>query len=352
MPRVAAEEGEADGQLLAEAGPPRSPEVWSLSVAPASKDTEAPSEGLPIKDIGLSAGADGASSTFPSIANTPIVPQRDLLVFEDLVIEDVILGSGQFGIVKRGYYRATKERRELTILKKCNHVTRADAALASTFLRCRAPVPQPGIIRLRHAIDSSNMLYLIMDLVNGGDLLEYIMQRGSIVEDEAKFLFHQVCVAVCYLHKRGIVHRDLKPENLLLSMEDGVKRCRIADFGFATLLAGQQQQLHSVIGTPSYMVDTRLNVNGYDQAADLWSLGVILYIMLGGVFPFETDRPIIDQIKAGEFFFPDAQFARVSDSAIDLCCNLLVVDPRRRYSVHQALAHPWLRAESQLDFAR
>lgn len=114
--------------------------------------------------------------------------------------------------------------------------------------------------------------------MEGGDLLGHVESKGKLKEDEAKFLFHQLLVAVRYLHDRGIVHRDLKPENVLLAEEDGVKRLKIADFGFARIIE-KNSIVNSVVGTPSYMAPEVLKRNGkgYKESADMWSIGVMLY---------------------------------------------------------------------------
>lgn len=192
-----------------------------------------------------------------------------------------------------------------------------------------------------------------MDLAPDGDLLDCIMANTKLTESKTKPIIKQVVKALMYLHKFNVVHRDLKPENILLTkLPDGFMLAQIADFGFATRPLVQCMQ--SVVGTPAYMapeiVDPRVyeylgcKCKGYDKSADMWSLGVIAYITLGGVFPFDSQKSALDQILKGEFFFPDEHFGDVSDSALDFICNLIVVDPRRRLTAEQALAHPWLSA--------
>ena len=302
---------------------------------------------------------------------------------DDYVVEDVILGSGQFGVVKRGYYRhlpsskiAIKiiDKRRLWAPKANNALGPAASqepampTILKRELEILKKLDHPGIIRMHNFVDSPMQTLVIMDLASDGDLLTYVMNQTKLQEEETKYLVRQVIVALKYLHSNGIVHRDLKPENLLLvAREDGTKQVKIADFGFATVMervtgfsSTSAAGLHSIVGTPAYMapeiVDNRVwkYVNddehavsrqrtGYDKSADMWSLGVILYVCLGGVFPFDTQRPILDQVLRGEFFFPDEQFGHVTDSAIDLICNLLVVNPRERYQCEECLRHPWLK---------
>jgi serine/threonine protein kinase len=151
-----------------------------------------------------------------------------------------------------------------------------------------------------------------------------------------------------------------RPENLLLTnVKEGEKttmRVQIADFGFATMMervGGMPSRLlQSVVGTPAYLapeiVDHRIHQyvgsqgTGYGKSADMWSLGVILYVCLGGVFPFESQEPILDQVLRGEFFFPDEYFGDVSDDAVDFVCKLLVVDPSKRLTCQGCLRDRWL----------
>ena len=113
--------------------------------------------------------------------------------------------------------------------------------------------------------------------MEAGDLLAYVEKKGRLNEDEGKFLFHQLCVGVKYLHDAGVIHRDLKPENLLLLEEHGVKRLKLADFGFANIV-GEKSFLQSVVGTPAYVAPEILKKNkGYQKSADMWSIGVIMY---------------------------------------------------------------------------
>lgn len=113
--------------------------------------------------------------------------------------------------------------------------------------------------------------------MEGGDLLQYVEKKGCLSEDEGKFLFHQLCTGVKYLHDAGVIHRDLKPENLLLRDEDGVKRLKLADFGFANIV-GDKSFLQSVVGTPAYVAPEILKKSkGYQKGADMWSIGVIMY---------------------------------------------------------------------------
>jgi len=273
----------------------------------------------------------------------------DMANFEDFEIDhDRVLGSGQFGVVKYAIHKPTKTPLAVKVIDKKKfwgkknsqkHLKREIAILSS--------IRHPNIIRLQAVFEHTNELYLFMEYIQSGDLLSYVEQKGCVKEDEAKFLFHQFCVGVKYLHDAGVIHRDLKPENLLLSEEDGVKRIKIADFGFANLI-GDRSFLQSVVGTPAYVAPEILNKKGYQKSADMWSIGVILYACLSGVFPFDEEEPVEQQIRAGKFNFPDEYWGNVSDEAIDLCCKLLVVNPNERLTIDQVLSHPWFKIQKPL----
>jgi serine/threonine protein kinase len=307
---------------------------------------------------------------------------------DDYIVEDDILGSGQFGVVKKGHYRnlpsekfaikiVDKRRLWLPRMQRANGSGGNNAAFdMPTILKRELDIlkrlDHPGIVRMHNFVDMPTQTLIVMDLASDGDLLSYVMARGRLCEQETKFLLRQVVTALNYLHSNGIVHRDLKPENLLLSKKTdnstGKEQLvvKIADFGFATILESVTRMssvaagLQSVVGTPAYMspeiVDDRVwkYVNrgmgpkqGYGKSADMWSLGVILYVCLGGVFPFDAQQPVLDQVMRGEFFFPDEHFNSVSDEAIDLICNLLVVNPMERYSCEDCLNHVWFKNVQQ-----
>ena len=328
----------------------------------------------------------------------------------DYCIDDGILGSGQYGVVRKGHYKhdpsaqiAIKliDKKRLWDPHKKRQLAMANRQLNGggangnmpTLLRRELDIlkklDHPGIIRMHHFVDLPTQTYVIMDLAPDGDLLDYVMKIQRVPESEVKEIARQVLLALKYLHDRNICHRDLKPENLLLIHErdertgevTGRKVVKIADFGFATVFGlggagGAMRMLQSVVGTPAYMapeiVDPRVwqyasasdpvptsttssspafanssASKGYDKSADLWSLGVILYVCLGGVFPFDSTQPILDQILRGEFYFPDEFFGQVSDEAVDLVCNLLVVNPKRRFRCDECLRHVWLRDEQE-----
>jgi len=215
---------------------------------------------------------------------------------------------------------------EVDILKKVNH---------------------PNIIALKELFDTPDKLYLIMELVTGGELFDKIVEKGSYTETEASQLVRKIVSAVDYLHNLGIVHRDLKPENLLLKRADNDLEIAIADFGLSKIV-GQQMMMQTACGTPSYVAPEVLNASGYGKEVDMWSIGVITYILLCGFPPFygDTVPEIFEQIMEANFDYPEEYWGSVSKDAKDFINRLLVVDSDKRLTAGDALRHPWLAGAS------
>jgi serine/threonine protein kinase len=186
---------------------------------------------------------------------------------------------------------------------------------------------------------------------DGGDLFQLLVSKGAMVEESARTMFRQILLAVEYLHSKSIVHRDLKPENILLTRDGTAK---LSDFGLARMLDAAAA-LKTLCGTPQYVAPEIITLgsvgpsnalNGYSHAVDMWSLGVILYIMLSGEPPFDTElnptMSLYQQIETGTYEFPADLWDPVSPSAKDILVHLLEVDPNKRLTVSQALHHPWL----------
>jgi len=203
---------------------------------------------------------------------------------------------------------------------------------------------------MREMYDTPTKMYLIMELVTGGELFDRIVNRGSYSEKDASHVVRQIVSAIEYLHALGIVHRDLKPENLLYANESHDSDIKIADFGLSRILP-DDALLKTACGTPGYVAPEVLRGKGYGKEVDLWSVGVIMYILLCGFPPFYDDnvQVLFEQILSGHFDFPPTYWAGVSDSAKDLIRKLLNVDPKKRLTATQALEHPWLRGETAPD---
>uniref|UniRef100_A0A665UDM5 Calcium/calmodulin-dependent protein kinase Ia n=1 Tax=Echeneis naucrates TaxID=173247 RepID=A0A665UDM5_ECHNA len=211
-------------------------------------------------------------------------------------------------------------------------------------------IKHANIVSLEDIFESTSHLYLVMQLVSGGELFDRIVEKGFYTERDASQLIHQILDAVKYLHDMGIVHRDLKPENLLYySMEEDSK-IMISDFGLSKI-EGAGSVMSTACGTPGYVAPEVLAQKPYSKAVDCWSIGVISYILLCGYPPFydENDAKLFEQILKAEYEFDSPYWDDISDSAKDFICHLMEKDPLKRYTCEQALQHPWICGDTALD---
>jgi len=212
--------------------------------------------------------------------------------------------------------------REIDIMKKVNH---------------------KNVLSLIEIFETANQLALVMELVTGGELFFKIVARGSYSEKDAAGIVRQIVNGVQYLHKLEIAHRDLKPENLLCAGDDNDMIIKIADFGLSKIFAGGQV-METSCGTPDYAAPEVLTGTTYDKSVDLWSIGVITYVLLCGYPPFyaQSQPGLFEKIINAEYNFPDPEWSYISDTAKDFIKNLLVLDPGKRLTAEQALKHPFL----------
>jgi serine/threonine protein kinase len=255
------------------------------------------------------------------------------------------MGAG--GEVVRGRRKEDQQEFAIKVIRFSN--SREDRSQ----IQAMTEVNHPGIIKLEDWFETKDMLFLVMEMARGGEMFGRIAERGKFTERDAANCFLQVLEAIGHMHARGMVHCDLKPENILYE-DDTDKQIKIADFGFAQFIPGGQeggQHLTRQLGTLSYTSPEILLNQGYTTKADMWSLGVILYILLSGIPPFgkrrgETDRDVRHHITHGRWRFYETHFANVSPEARDLVSKLLVVDPAQRLDFQQALEHQWIQGHA------
>jgi calcium/calmodulin-dependent protein kinase I len=252
------------------------------------------------------------------------------------------LGRGAFSIVYLAVQKASGQQFAVKVINKKDLGKDYEKNLKME-VDILKKVNHPNIIALKELFDTPDKLYLIMELVTGGELFDKIVEKGSYTEHEAAQLVRKIVSAVEYLHNLGIVHRDLKPENLLLKSQDNDLEIAIADFGLSKIV-GQQMMMQTACGTPSYVAPEVLNASGYGKEVDMWSIGVITYILLCGFPPFygDTVPEIFEQIMEANFDYPEEYWGSLSKEAKDFINKLLVVDSDKRLSAGDALKHPWL----------
>uniref|UniRef100_A0A667YY61 calcium/calmodulin-dependent protein kinase n=1 Tax=Myripristis murdjan TaxID=586833 RepID=A0A667YY61_9TELE len=208
---------------------------------------------------------------------------------------------------------------------------------------CRL-LKHPNIVRLHDSISEEGFHYLVFDLVTGGELFEDIVAREYYSEADASHCIQQILESVHHCHVNGIVHRDLKPENLLLASKLKGAAVKLADFGLAIEVQGDQQAWFGFAGTPGYLSPEVLRKDPYGKPVDMWACGVILYILLVGYPPFwdEDQHRLYQQIKAGAYDFPSPEWDTVTPEAKDLINKMLTINPSKRITATEALKHPWI----------
>ena len=214
----------------------------------------------------------------------------------------------------------------------------------------------PCIIHVQEVFDFSDRLYLVLERAMGGELFDRVVKNDGLAEPIAKLFFYQMLQAIDYLHNQNVTHRDLKPENILLATDDDQTLIKVTDFGLSKLV-GEQSLMKTLCGTPNYLAPEIIKTSGmghYNSKVDIWSLGVILFIMLAGYPPFSNeyeDLPLVEQIKKARFSFSDESWNSVSKNAKNLVSKLIVANANKRLTSTQALNHPWLKDEEMRNVA-
>ncbi|XP_071542377.1 calcium/calmodulin-dependent protein kinase type II alpha chain isoform X15 [Panulirus ornatus] len=200
------------------------------------------------------------------------------------------------------------------------------------------------LVRLHDSIQEESFHYLVFDLVTGGELFEDIVAREFYSEADASHCIQQILESVNHCHHNNIVHRDLKPENLLLASKAKGAAVKLADFGLAIEVQGDQQAWFGFAGTPGYLSPEVLKKEPYGKPVDIWACGVILYILLVGYPPFwdEDQHRLYAQIKAGAYDYPSPEWDTVTPEAKNLINSMLTVNPAKRITAGEALKHPWI----------
>ncbi|XP_063052619.1 calcium/calmodulin-dependent protein kinase 1Db isoform X1 [Engraulis encrasicolus] len=257
------------------------------------------------------------------------------------------LGTGAFSEVVLAKERATGDRYAVKCIPK--KALRGKESSIENEIAVLRKIKHENIVALEDIYESSHHLYLIMQLVSGGELFDRIVERGFYTEQDASTLIKQVLDAVNYLHDMGIVHRDLKPENLLYFSDDDESKIMISDFGLSKIESSDV--MSTACGTPGYVAPEVLAQKPYGKAVDCWSIGVIAYILLCGYPPFydENDSKLFEQILKAEYEFDAPYWDDISDSAKDFIGNLMQKDPEKRFTCEEALVHPWIAGDTALS---
>jgi len=274
-----------------------------------------------------------------SDAETTIHKNDHSLFLEHYELHETI-GSGSFSVVKRATERKSGAQRAVKIVEKERLKSDRQKARMLNEIQIMRRLHHPNLVNLFEVIETHFHIYLVMELLIGGELFERIKQRTSFTESEAAVIILKLVNAVDFLHKHNVLHRDLKPENLVYVDHTPNSELKLIDFGLSKTLTSEDDKANTPCGSQSYAAPEVFERKMYDGHADMWSIGVIMYILLSGITPFEKcfDVPV-----EGFDDFPEPEWHGVSEFAKDLIRNLLQVDPKNRFNTTQVLNHTWLR---------
>ncbi|CAH9121669.1 unnamed protein product [Cuscuta epithymum] len=253
------------------------------------------------------------------------------------------LGWGQFGIIRLCSDKLTGEVLACKSIAKSRLVSQEDVRSIKLEIEIMSMVyGHPNVVDLRAVYEEEDFVHIVMELCAGGELFHQLEKHGKFSEGEARVVFRHLMQAVMYCHDKGIVHRDLKPENILLATRASSSPIKLADFGLATFIK-PGESLRGTVGSPFYIAPEVLK-GGYNEAADIWSAGVILYILLSGIPPFwgKTKSKIFDAVRAADLRFPSDPWDSISCSAKELIKGMLCTDPCHRLTAQQILGHSWV----------
>lgn len=262
-------------------------------------------------------------------------------------LSDKTLGTGAFSEVVQAFDRTCGACVAVKIINR-NGLRGKEESLENEIQVLRR-LRHPNIVQLLDVYDDKHHVYLIMELVQGGELFDRIVEKGSYTEKDGSILIKQVLAAVDYMHEEGVVHRDLKPENLLYYCKEDESKIMISDFGLSK--TEESGIMATACGTPGYVAPEVLAQQPYGKEVDCWSIGVIAYILLCGYPPFydENDAELFKQILRAEYEFDSPYWDEISDSAKDFIGHLMCKDPKARYCCKKSLAHPWISGNTALD---
>eukprot|EP00937_MAST-01D_sp_MAST-1D-sp2_P007462 g7462.t1 len=255
------------------------------------------------------------------------------------------LGTGSFATVKQATHKAEDTKWAIKCIKKESLEAEDEEALQSE-VSILQDVSHPNIVELKEVFDTPKTFYMVMEVMQGGELFDRIVEKEKFSEHDARVLVRKLCTAIKYCHDKGIVHRDLKPENLLFADDTDESEIKIADFGLARIVT-PDSMMETACGTPGYVAPEILSNAPYGAEVDMWSIGVITYILLCGFPPFYDDNnaSLFEHIKSGTFDYPSPYWDSVSDGAKEFINKLLVVNPQTRLTAAGVLEEPWITAE-------
>ncbi|GMI82464.1 calcium-dependent protein kinase 29 [Hibiscus trionum] len=309
----------------------------SLEIPVSSSPDSAPPRYPPLQ-------TSSSRSQNPSYSETGTIllkPYVDITTLYDL---DKELGRGQFGITYLCTEKATKRRYACKSISRRKLITDKDVEDVRREISILQHLTgQPNIVEFKGAYEDRRNVHLVMELCSGGELFDRIIAKGSYSERQASSICRQIVNVVHACHFMGVMHRDLKPENFLMVSKDENSPIKATDFGLSVFI--EEGRMYKDLVGSAYYVAPEVLQRKYGKEIDVWSAGVILYILLSGVPPFwgETEKEIFKAVSEGNLDLESQPWPSISDAAKDLIRKMLARDPRKRITAAQALEHPWMK---------
>ncbi|CAI5740362.1 unnamed protein product [Peronospora destructor] len=254
-----------------------------------------------------------------------------------------VIGSGAYSVVRESVHKISNRRFAIKCIKRADLSTDDDAAIQFEVAILHQ-MHHPNIMTLEEVFVEPEYYYLVTEFVGGGELFDRIVEKTFYTEKEARDLVKILIQAIQYCHAQNVVHRDLKPENLLLMSADDDASIKLADFGFAKTVTKNESELVTTCGTPGYVAPEILEGASYGKPVDIWSIGVITYILLAGYPPFHDDsQPVLfKKIRKGKYYYDSPYWDNVSTDAKEFISKMLVVNPNDRATAEDLMQHKWI----------
>jgi serine/threonine protein kinase len=270
-------------------------------------------------------------------------------LLQDYQLQEEVIGRGRFGVIRRCFNKRSGQQAACKTIRKADLHDSIDRECLNSEIKIMQYVSgHPTVVALHDVYEDDDFVHLVMEMCSGGDLFDRIVSRKSTVpfsEEEAATILQKLMEAISYCHSMGIAHRDIKPDNILFANNSNfLTEIKLADFGQASSFSPGQGLMQGIVGTPYYVAPEVLGGKDYSEKVDVWSAGVIVYIMLSGVAPFLGDTPqeIFEAVLCGRLRFPSDPWLSISNSAKDLIRRMVCRDVTKRLSAHQVLEHPWI----------
>jgi len=304
-----------------------------------------------LQEIGKKANMESNTLEYSNTLNFNINLTNDVIVSQsnkkpsDDYKRLNFLGEGSYAAVYCVENRITGSKRAMKVISKNENCSEEDDKEILNEINILRTLDHPNILKIFEFYSSKESYSIVTELCQGGELFQEIIDRGPFNETYSAYVMLQILSAINYCHGMKIVHRDLKPENILIVERDssGRPRVKIADFGTSKMFEKGAVQ-RKLVGS-SYYIAPEVLKKHYDEKCDIWSCGVIMYILLSGRPPFggDSDKEIMDKVAKGEYDLESSPFDTLSSSGKDLINKLLIMDPKKRISAQEALSHPWFK---------